>query len=153
MYYYKIMKKIFFISAILISIFFTIIYENRQENLLHKFINYALENEDIVFETDLKNTKYVCSFVSVYSTHHIKPDLQKIGAKYTPMISFRIHTNRKGESSSAIIGVRDDNSLFITYLSGYNLEFTKPVYLNENRCIQTKNLHYKIKNKKLYITP
>lgn len=153
MYYYKIMKKIFSISIILISIFSTIIYENRQENLLHKFINYALENEDVVFETDLKNTKYVCSFISVYSTHHIKPDLQRIGADYTPMISFRIHTNRKGEASSAIIGVKDDNSLFITYLSAYDLEFTKPINFDESRCIQTNNLHYKIKNKKLYITP
>lgn len=148
------MKKfLFFIFISFILFVLVIIHENNNERILHKFIDYALKNEDVVFEADLKNTKYICPFISVYSIYHIKPDLQEIGAHYTPMIPFRMYTNRKGDGSSAIVAVKDDNSLFITYLSGYDIEFTKPINLKSSLCIQTKKLHYKIKNKKLYVTP
>lgn len=146
------MKKIILL-IILIAIVGTHIYENRKERLLSKFIYYALNHEDVVFETDIENVEYVCYFGSFYSFPHIKPDLEEIEAHYTPFVKAGFYKHRCGEDTSAVIAVKKDHSLFLTYLSAYNIEFANWVDFNRKSCIKTDYLHYKIKNENLYITP
>ncbi len=150
---YNIKMKKIILLLILIAIVGTHVYENRKDRLLSKFVYYALQHEDVVFETDIENAEYACTFGSLYSINHIKPELQAIKAQYNPFIWTGYYKHRCGsEGISAIIAVRKDHSLFMTYLDGENVEYTNRITYDYKRCNKVDYLHYKIKNKKLYIT-
>lgn len=151
-YLYNIKMKKIILLFILIAIIGTYIYENRKDRLLSKLIYYALEHEDVVFETDIPDVEYVCAFMSFYSFDYIKPELQKIKAHYTPLVKAGFYKHRCGEGTSVVAAVKKDHTLFTTYLSAYNIEFDR--WDNPNSyCVPVKLLHYKIKNRNLYITP
>lgn len=145
-------QRLLCILLILAAIVGTHVYENQEDKLLKKFINYAFKHDDVVFETDIKDANYLCFFGSVYSVYDIKPSLLELNAHYTPMIEGVLHTHKYGDGTSAIVAVKYDHSLFTIYQSIYKVEFTEWVDFREKRCLPTKNLHYKIKNKKIYIT-
>ena len=149
---YNIKMKKVVLLLILIAIVGTHFYENRKDRLLSKFIYYALENENVVFETDIEDVEYACTFGSFYSIDYIKPELQAIKARYNPFIWAGFYKHRCGEGTSAVIAVRKDHSLFMTYLNGENIEYTNRITYDYKRCNKIDYLHYKIKNKKLYIT-
>ena len=149
------MKKIvlLLILIILTTIIGTHNFENRKDRLLSKFMYYALKQEDVVFETDINDVEYVCTFMSFYSFDKIKPELEAINAKYTPLIKAGFYQHRCGEGTSVVIAVKNDHSLFNTYLYSENIHFANWDDFKHRNCMPTKLLHYKIKNKNLYVTP
>ena len=144
------MKKILIlIPSILIIILVICAFKNT--NAETKYINLALKNKNISYETEIKDTKYICYFTSVYSISSIKPELERINAKYNPFIGLRMHTMRVGEGASSIVLVKNNRSLMPVYLDASILNTNDKIDY-QKRCIPVDKVKLKVENQKFYIT-
>ena len=148
------MKKILIIIPIILLVLywalFWHIYTDKNDASIKKFIEYALKNEDVEFNTKLNNTKYVCYFGSLYSIHSIKPELTKINADYSPAIGLKMQLMRVGEGASAVVIVKNNGRILPVYLHAYSI-ITDDTLQLEQRCAPHDTVNLKVKNKKLYI--
>ena len=144
------MKKILIlIPAILIIILVICAFKNT--NVETKYINLALKNKNISYETEIKDAKYICYFTSVYSISSIKPELERINAKYNPFIGLRMHTMRVGEGASSIVLVQNNGNIMPIYIDA-SILYTNDKVDYYRRCIPADKVNLRIENQKFYIT-
>ena len=142
------MKKILILFPIILIIIFGII-KNSNPDL--KYINLALKNKNISYKTEIKDTKYICYFISIYSINSIKPELERINAKYSPFIGFRIYTTRAGEGASSVVLVKNNGNIIPFYI-GASMLYTSDKIDYHKRCIPADKVNLRIEDQKFYIT-
>lgn len=142
------MKKILILIPVILIILF---YAFKNNNAVTKYINLALKNKDLTYKTEFKDTKYICYFTSVYSISSIKPELERINAKYNPFIGLRMHTMRVGEGASSIVLVKNNGNIMPIYIDA-SILYTNDKVDYYRRCIPADKVNLRIENQKFYIT-
>ena len=141
------MKKILILIPVILIILFCAFKNN---NAITKYINLALK-KDLIYKTEFKDTKYICYFTSIYSINTIKPELNRINAKYSPFIGLKMHTMRVGEGASSIVLVQNNGNIMPIYIDA-SLLYTNDKVEYYRRCIPADKVNLRIENQKFYIT-